>query len=54
MAEIYRGYDIEPVKTGGFVIKKDGVVIGSQPSSEFAYKFIDEERRKLAQRQEQK
>jgi hypothetical protein len=48
MAEIYRGYDIEPVRTGGVVIKKDGVVIGSQPSFEFAYKFIDEQRRKLA------
>jgi hypothetical protein len=49
--EIYRGYDIES-KKGGFVISKDGQVVCSQPSREFAYKWIEEERRRLAQAKE--
>jgi hypothetical protein len=44
--EIYRGYDIEEHSKEGYVIKLNGKVVGSQPSLEFAYKFIDAEKRK--------
>ena len=46
MTEIYRGYKIDPHETSGYVIRKDGVVVSSQPSLEFAYSWIDKERRK--------
>ena len=47
MAEIYRGYDIGDRQPDGYrVIRKDGVVVSSQPSLEFAYSFIDREIKK--------
>jgi hypothetical protein len=38
----YRGYDIKPNKRdGGYVVSKAGEVVTSQPSLEFARKWID-------------
>jgi hypothetical protein len=46
---IYRGYEIERHDTHeGYVIKKDGEVVSSQPSVEFAQNWVDGERRKAA------
>ena len=44
---IYRGYEIEKHPQGGYVIKKDGEVMSSQPSLEFAHNWVDGERRRL-------
>jgi hypothetical protein len=44
---IYRGYDIEK-KHDGYVISKDGKVVCSQPSEEFAMSWVDQDRREKA------
>ena len=44
-SEIYRGYDIESNPKGGYVIRKGGQVVCSQPSLDFAHRWIDEQRR---------
>ena len=46
MSEIYRGFEITKAKGGGFVIEKNGKVVASQPSLEFAYSWIDQEHRR--------
>ena len=47
---IYRGYDIDPAKEGGFVIKLDGKVVSTQPSMGLARQWVNEEKRRLANR----
>jgi hypothetical protein len=49
---IYRGYDIESVKHG-YNIRKDGQIVCSQPSQEFAMHWIDQEKRMEARHGEQ-
>lgn len=47
--EIYRGYDLKEIGHGtgmGVVISKNGEAVTSQPSWEFAYKWVDKERAK--------
>jgi AAA+ superfamily predicted ATPase len=44
--EIYRGFEIEAHDQSGFVIRRNGEVFSSQPSIEFAYKIIDETKKK--------
>jgi len=38
---IYKGYTITRHKKEGYVVSKNGVVVTSQPSIQFAMKFID-------------
>jgi hypothetical protein len=51
--EIYRGFNIVSHQVEGYVIKKDGLVVSSQPSMDFAYKFIDKAKKSVSPHSEE-
>lgn len=48
MKQIYRGYEIERAETG-WNIYLDKKLVASQPSEEFAYKWVDRDKKKRSQ-----
>jgi hypothetical protein len=46
----YKGFHIGKAKISGYVITRAGVVITSQPSVEFAKKFIDRANKAICDR----